>query len=516
MPRHQSDGDETPTTPASGVSSEDTAKDSDLGSSGSEPQDSASATGSVGLRKTTLLGGGYLAVREILGILIRTVGVVVVTHFVGPASYGLYAGAAVFSNVVTLASQMGIEVYLIRQPTEPSKDQYDEAFTFLLVASMLLATAALALSLGAQAAFHVNPQAIHIFELMTLAAPVNVLWAPAQARIERAFGYRRMAWLELGGDSILYIVAASLAVSGAGAWSMAIGYVVWQSWLLVGSFILADLRPRWRWSRASMNALLRHGLSYSAAGWASSSVDLANPLIIGRYYGARGVGYVALAIRLVEALSFAQRAAFRLSLVALSRVQDDAARLRRGLEEGMVLQLLTTALPLAGFATVATVLVPLTFGRQWMPVLTVFSVMSVARMLNSPMMMTIALFYSKGRNSAVTFAAAASGVIVIAFGYPLVIALGLWGIGASRVISTVAWYYMERRSQIIVSHSRRGVLPWLIVFVPLAIFPDVAWPLRLLLALPAASVPFVPSLRNQAREYSVAIWQGLFKRGVLT
>src|SRR5664280_3870639 len=57
-----------------------------------------------------------------------------------------------------------------------------------------------------------------------------------------------------------------------------------------------------------------------------------NPIVVGRYFGATGVGYVALASRLVDTIGFAQRATWRLGLVVLAKVQSDAARVRRGIE----------------------------------------------------------------------------------------------------------------------------------------------------------------------------------------
>src|SRR6185437_11831333 len=53
--------------------------------------------------------------------------------------------------------------------------------------------------------------------ILLLSIPLNVLWAPAQAFIERSFAYRRMGLLELGGDVVLYVVAVPAAIGGAGA-----------------------------------------------------------------------------------------------------------------------------------------------------------------------------------------------------------------------------------------------------------------------------------------------------------
>ena len=140
---------------------------------------------------------------------IRFLGVVIVTRQIGPHAFGTYSGAAAFIAVAVLLSQMGMEIYLIRQPEEPSKRDYDEVFTFIAVLSAIIVLAFFGLSV---LYVHFRPSAgssVNVFRLLLISVPLNALWAPAQARIERSFGFRNMAILELGGDVILYLVAAS-------------------------------------------------------------------------------------------------------------------------------------------------------------------------------------------------------------------------------------------------------------------------------------------------------------------
>src|ERR1035437_1362340 len=76
------------------------------GQPGEKPAGSG-AGGTENLRRTTLRGGAYLAGRELAGMAVRVLGVVVVTRQIGPHSYGVYAGAAAFAAVVANIGQMG-------------------------------------------------------------------------------------------------------------------------------------------------------------------------------------------------------------------------------------------------------------------------------------------------------------------------------------------------------------------------------------------------------------------------
>jgi len=229
------------------------------------------------LRDTALRGGSYLVGRELVGMVIRILGVVVVTRLIGPRDFGIYSGAAAFIVVAVTMAQMGMEVYLIRQPEEPTIDTYNAVFTFVLTLSAMSVVFALVLSAIVE---HIHPSAaagVRVFRVLLISIPLNALWAPAQARIERSLGFRKLALLELGGDALLYGTAVPLAVLGWGPYSLVVGIIVWQSWLLVGSYRMARMVPRVTWPNAMWSDFLRHGLTYSSSSWVITVSGLANP-----------------------------------------------------------------------------------------------------------------------------------------------------------------------------------------------------------------------------------------------
>jgi PST family polysaccharide transporter len=64
-----------------------------------------------------------------------------------------------------------------------------------------------------------------------------------------------------------------------------------------------NVRPRLCWKPSLIREMLAYGLSLSFAGWLWQLRSLVNPVIVGRFAGAEAVGFVALAIRLVEMLA---------------------------------------------------------------------------------------------------------------------------------------------------------------------------------------------------------------------
>jgi O-antigen/teichoic acid export membrane protein len=141
------------------------------------------------LRDLAVRGGAYLAARELIGMFIRLAGMVLTLRAVGPADYGIYNAAIAYVTVAVVIAQMGTEIYLIRLPEEPTKRTYNEAFTHLLISTLLVTAVSEALTIPLGDV--VKPAGTLIpLRVMLLSIPLNVLWAPGQAAIERAFDYR--------------------------------------------------------------------------------------------------------------------------------------------------------------------------------------------------------------------------------------------------------------------------------------------------------------------------------------
>jgi PST family polysaccharide transporter len=91
--------------------------------------------------------------------------------------------------------------------------------------------------------------------------------------------------------------------------------------------------------------MVGYGLGFSASMWVWQLRLLVNSLVVGRYAGADAVGYVALAIRIVDQLSVLKDIVWRLSIPALAQVQGKLARMVKAISEGASLQIMASGIP---------------------------------------------------------------------------------------------------------------------------------------------------------------------------
>lgn len=432
-------------------------------------------------------------------MLVRLGGTVVTMRAIGPANYGIFSAAAAFILFASTLAQMGLEVFLIRKPETPTRRDYDEAFTFLLVTSVVVSVVGLALTIPLGGVL--RPRGVlQPLRVLLLLVPINVLWAPAQACIERQFGYRRMGILELGGDAVLYATAVPLALGGLGSWSLVAGYFAWQTWLLIGSYAFAGLRPRLAWSWSGAREMVRHGFTYSLSTWATSAGNVVVAVVVGTFAGPVGVGYVNFSIRLAGMLNFTRRGVFRVGMVAVSRARNGGlARLARALEEGMFLVMIAAAVPFAAFGLVARGLIPPVFGSSWDPALHFYVAFSIVSVLGVVNLVQCTVLFAVGKNMSVARASLWQFAILSVAAVALVPVAGILGIAVASGLSLASTVVTHRATARIAPMRYRRLLLPLAVLVPPMLAPLVSFPRSLLTLVPAVVAVAFPATRRELR-----------------
>jgi O-antigen/teichoic acid export membrane protein len=326
----------------------------------------------MSLRTTAVRGASYLSLRQAVGILISSIGLILLTRALGPKAYGTWVAAIGVYTYLSELSGWGVNVYLIRREGEPSGRDYDQAFSLLLLLGLAgagLAVLALPLLQRWVEIEEFGPMALVLF----VGLPIHLISSVPFAFLERALDYRSVALIELSGLAVFYPVALPLAYEGLGAWAPVAGW--WATQLLTLGLLLrmSGYRPRLHWETARVRSMVRYGLGYAASEWLWNLGNLVNPLVVGRYAGAEAVGQIGLAVRLVEQLgSVALIPAARLSIPVLARFREDRLRVMKALSEGTVLQVVALGTILAAFGLIAPWVVPLAIGPGWLPTLEVY------------------------------------------------------------------------------------------------------------------------------------------------
>lgn len=392
----------------------------------------------MSLRTQVMRGGIYLVFRQGLGVIISLAGVLLLTRVIGPEKYGIYAAAISIFLYFQMLSQLGIEVYLVRREGEEQLEVYHQGFTLLLfqgLAGMLLAFLALPLI-----ETWVRLEGFRsVAGVLFVSLPVVLLNQVPMARLERNLDYKRVAVIELFGQLIYYLVAFPMAFQGAGVWALVAGWWAQQIQSLGLLYWSTKYRPAFCWNWDLAKQMLGYSMGFSASIWVWQLRTLVNPLLVGRYGGAEALGYVALAIRMIEILSFVKAATWRISIATLARLQGNKERLVNAVTEGMGLQILALGPLLAIFSWVGPWLIPLVFGPRWLPASEIYPFIALSYLTNAMFNMHSSALYVLQRNWEITVFHVVHIALFAGSAFLLLPRLGLMGYGWAEVI-TIASY----------------------------------------------------------------------------
>jgi O-antigen/teichoic acid export membrane protein len=205
------------------------------------------------------------------------------------------------------------------------------------------------------------------------------------------------------------------------------------------------------------------GLTASLRTWQLRT--LVNPLIVGRFMGAEGVAYVALAIRIAESLGSFRLAAGRMAIAALARLQDRRAEFRRALEQALFLQVVTLGPLLCAFALLGPYIVRHVIGVRWIPSLQVFPFAAAGVLVNSVYNLQASALFVVGKQWLVMRSYAAHVALLAATTVVLLPRLGLIGYGWAELVACSAYGVIHSGLAVTAPISYTRLRPWVAGFV---------------------------------------------------
>jgi PST family polysaccharide transporter len=358
-----------------------------------------------GIRATVFKGGIYLLLRQAISVLLKFVGIILITRVLGPERYAPYVAALGIYQYAFVIGDLGVSVYLLRQPGVLSETTIGTAYSLLLlIASGLVGLA----ELGKDylEAWTAIPQFASTLEVLVFALVFQLSSIPPLVRLERDLNYQRVALIEFAGQIFYYALAIVLVFLGYGPVALASSFLLQNIVTCILAHVAAQQFPHLKWDRASILSNLRFTSSYSTASWLWQLRRLVNPLIVGHFLGARAVGLVGTTIGIVELLSIVRVIAWRISIPVMARLQHQRDLLLDAVRQGIELQILAAGSALAVFSWVGDFIIERLFGMRWLPMMDIFPYVAVSYLAQAYFSMYVAalsVFGSNGRISMFNF-----------------------------------------------------------------------------------------------------------------
>jgi PST family polysaccharide transporter len=281
-----------------------------------------------------------------------------------PAAFGLIALVGVYLGIVTMFVDQGISMALIQRQDLKSGHK-DAAFWFNMGCAIILCLGTMMLA-GPVSALFKEPRLVPLLRWSSLGLVIGAASAIHATLFVRAMNFRQPVLRNLTANAAGGAVGVGMALAGCGVWSLVGQQLAGETAGAIFLWRMSTYRPSMRFSLPHFRELLGISLSVFTASilwFFSSRLD---QIIIGRFAGMPMLGLYSIAGKMPGlANMLAQQPVAIVSLPSLSRLQDDHAKMRRAVFEGMELNAIVSFAIFVGLAAVASDLVPILFGAKW-------------------------------------------------------------------------------------------------------------------------------------------------------
>ena len=255
---------------------------------------------------------------------------VVLARMLAPDDFGSLAVILAFVNVGTAIVQSGLNTALI-QRSDTSEDDYSYVFWMSLALGVALSALLVVFSPLAARIFKM-PQIEQPLRVMSAALVMSAFISPATARLVREMNFRA-------------IFVTSIVAAGAVSW-----------------------RPRATFERGRAGELLSFGWGLLAANLIDTSYQSLADLAVGGQFDAEILGQMSQGKRWPQSLGYLLDGSIQpVALSALSRLQDDPAKVKALVRKTLLAYTFVTCACMAVVAASANAWVALLLGAQWLP-----------------------------------------------------------------------------------------------------------------------------------------------------
>jgi PST family polysaccharide transporter len=333
--------------------------------------------------------GGVSSVASVLSVILMA-------RFIAPEDFGLFA----LSVGIVLTSNTAVELLLqdaVVQRQDLTREHEESAFTLSLAMGLggyLLCVAAawpLARLFG-------EPRFVPVFLATALMLPLSGLGTVSIARLRRNFRFQPITISYAVGRLSGAILGPVLAILGAGVWALVTQHLLFIIVYAGTAMALEPPRYRLRIVRARLNELSVVALPRLAIGLARDGQIRLFTIILGVLLDVRSVGFVGMAVRLIDALlALFHERFYKISLSLYAMYQDDQERLRAAYADAVRMFFVIIVPILAGIVAVAPAAVPVVLGETWLPIIPMVQVLGVITLCHVAIYNTDALFVALGR-----------------------------------------------------------------------------------------------------------------------
>jgi PST family polysaccharide transporter len=327
------------------------------------------------LKQKTIRGGSARAAALVAGFVIRVASVAILARLLEPRDFGLLGMVTAFTGVLTLFRDFGLSTAAIQQTTV-TEEQSSALFWINVLAGGILAALAAASAPFLGMLYH-EPRLTGITLVVAISFLFNAAGVQHSARLQRQMRFTALAGIDVAAGLLSNAIGIAAAILGSGLWALVAIAVLQPLANTVGLWLAEAWIPRMPRRAAGIRSMLRFGGTLTANGLIMYIASNCEKILLGRAWGAQALGLYGRAYQLIRIPTDNLNSAVGdVAFSALSRIQDDPARLRSYFLKGYSLVLSLTLPITIACAIFAEDIILILLGPKWTQAAEIFRLLA--------------------------------------------------------------------------------------------------------------------------------------------
>lgn len=289
---------------------------------------------------------------------------VVLARLLGPADFGTFALASLFVELSRILAYAGMGDAVTRQ-LELDESLADTAFWSTIALSVLI-SAVVFVAAPFYAEVVRDPAVADVLRWLAVVVPLSSLGVIHNARLARQFGHKNLAIQAFAASFLGGVAAIVGALWGLGVYALVVQAFASAVITVILAWVTFPWLPRFHFNLARLRSVLLFSISMIVTQMLWMLLARIQDIFISRWYGTEAVGRYRIAWRVIELIGQSALAPIgSVSLVTLSRLQNDPERFQAAYNRLLSVAALGSFPLLLGFGVLAEQLIALMFGPDW-------------------------------------------------------------------------------------------------------------------------------------------------------
>jgi O-antigen/teichoic acid export membrane protein len=291
---------------------------------------------------------------------------IILARLLLPEQFGLIAMLMIFMAIAQAFIDSGFGQALIQKQDATHIDECSIFYFNILVG--FLAAGLLCLTAPWIAGFYNQPLLVPLTCALSLNMIINAFGLVQTTLLIKQIDFKTQLKVSVIATVISGTIGVTMALNGFGVWSLvaqSLGSNLFRTALL---WLFNTWRPSLTFSFVSLRGMFAFGSKLLCAGMIATIFDNIYLIVIGKMFSASDLGFYSRAkgLQQLPVMNISTTVA-RVTFPVFSSVQDDKARLKRGVRKALLTLAMVNFPMMIGLAVVARPLVLVLLTDKWLP-----------------------------------------------------------------------------------------------------------------------------------------------------